>query len=197
MRYFLIALVISACPATPGLDGGRLHTSRGVSLHWAQDRFPIPVVIHPGMPQRFKDAARTGADIWEGAVGLKVFRVYEGSDSFHMFNGGPPHRGYVSIEGAKDLGFRGPLRIRGLAEVHQHLGAPGERGEIHSTHVFFLLDRYSDEDAVALAVHELGHCLGLAHDMRDEGSIMWLSARPEAYIQPEDILYVRDSIQPP
>ena len=192
MKKLLIVLLITlGCPVPPAIDSGRLHSPGGGQFHWARGSFPVLVMVHPDSPPQHQDAVMTAGAIWNGATGLDIFDVHIGSYFFPMFNGGGARRGYVSVESAEALGIRLNHTIRGIAEVHLMPGDLEDLGVIHSAHTYLSTEVMDDEEIVAVAVHELGHCLGLAHDIRDETSIMWLSAKPEATIQPEDIAWVR------
>lgn len=72
-----------------------------------------------------------------------------------------------------------------MAEVHLYNGDRGRRGRIHSANVW--IDYDADLDTTYdIALHELGHSLGLRHD-GDRYSVMFWTIKPNQYIMSDDI----------
>jgi len=196
-----LALFIEACiPTSLKLDSGpMLVPITQAGYHWTPDRFPIPVYVHPQMDPIRKLAVLLAIDQWNESVGGDVFEYIDAPPNWPMFeeNGAFTALGFVSVEEGL-VGVDPDMNVQrnAWAAVSLRPGRYELLGEIHGARVMIGTHVSGLEDAARITFHELGHCLGLAHDGNDRTSIMYYSATlsMSQHLQEEDLAYVRQQV---
>lgn len=173
-----------------------------IFCRWAPDRFPLAIFIeppeippplqdefHPKPPEHYVTAVRSALETWERNLeGLVRFRYV---DSAHQADVhvrligevGPAPESRMRVLGATPLG--GACRVR-RGEAGSYLGAfdpDAERlvaeFEVSSFRVFVADETglLEPDQVERLALHEVGHLLGMSHHSPVPGDLMFEVAR--------------------
>lgn len=129
--------------------------------HW---QFPVPVEIDPGMRLDYIGAVISAVSLWNRLVGQEVLYTYIAVPGF------VPQGNQVRIhEGGTTVVTEQGSVVYGITQNY----ATDDGRIIRSTiHLFQGIPAGLQEGVVT---HELGHALGLAHDVDDQGSLMYVS----------------------
>jgi len=158
----------------------------GQEILWRQEDFPILVTISPNMREIRKQVVFEAIDTWNTEVGIEVFTYVIGP-----FN---PNEGIVNIT-EEDLGPPDICgnQILGITTRYFNTNLLGYKTSMKRAEVK-LHTGVSNRRVLGTAIHELGHVLGLNHDV-DVNSIMYPYSLPNrGVITEEDINFVKRMI---
>lgn len=184
--WCLIPYVIACAVAAPPRNGGALRVGGGFN-HWDASAFPIPVRISVEETLEIRAGLLLAIQRWNHDAEVPIFS-------------------YEEVEpGSRDLSY--PVHTLGTVVV---VRAAVRRSPIDPTIAInervyrgygtiiasrIRLDHTTGPQSITeIFTHELGHALGLAHDVGDPGSIMYpiISTQRESfYIQDEDLRLIR------
>ena len=155
----------------------------GELVMWDQPVFPINVGIDTEMRNERKQIVREAIDIWNTRTGLTVFTYTEGPRNIL------PGKVWVN-EDELPLGQCGG-QIYGLARRYYQTDLLGvllsiDRGWIR------LHTGVPEDQVLGTAIHELGHILGLHHDLELSSIMYRFNQVDRGSITEEDLRYVRD-----
>lgn len=135
----------------------------GRPVLWAQDAFPIRVVMDSNMREKRKRVVTQAVIEWNTRTGLEVFTLEEGSE--------PSGNGTIWVVeealGENECGHQ----LYGLARRFYNRDFFGIKMSISRSRIR-LHTGVPDERILSTAIHELGHALGLHHD-RELESVMF------------------------
>ena len=146
-------------------------------IYW-ETEFPIEVYIDVTIPHFMAVNTIVAAEYWNQQIGVQVFEVLYAADDTEP----PVGCGWVIVRVEPDLPFSG--LFTGVS--------PGGEPKVCVGGVHYNPDTGQDT-MLKLAIHELGHSLGLAHDKRNIASIMYpkVPAHQSQDILPEHVKAVR------
>lgn len=156
-------------------------------MYWAEEDFPIWLLIDDRLPETHAQATIEAALLWNQVVGLQVFEPL----LFDFSQTPPTNHGLVAVS-MRELGQTDHNSRRlGMARAVMRDGTHRMR----ASEVWFDTDL---DESVLLTVmlHELGHALTLDHD-NDCGSIMHptvVSCEGSPQITEEDIHRIRNMV---
>ncbi|HKJ24155.1 MAG TPA: matrixin family metalloprotease [Myxococcota bacterium] len=184
-----------------------------VFCHWAPDRFPLAVHIeppvipeslrnefHPKPPEHYVTAVRAALETWErnleGLVRFRYVATREEADVHVELRGevGPEPESDVRVLGATPLG--GACRVsRGDGSALAEWDPDAERlvaeFEVPRFRVFVADETglLEPDQVERLALHEIGHLLGMSHHSPIPGDLMYEVARDRPL---GDVLSIED-----
>lgn len=187
MPILLMGAHFSSCNPPP-MDAGMFMTKQGQPYHWSTSVLPIAVNVDETLPLNMIYNVHKAAQRWNNALGMEVFRVSQvPPENYGVI--GFANWGTISV-GMTELGMGTRGTILGQAEINLRSGEAGRMGLIHSVNLWLDKD-LGPQNLYGVAVHELGHCLGLMHD-GDPTSIMFWTPLKGQYIFDEDIHRIRE-----
>ncbi len=175
-----ICLLISACSHVAASES--LMTGRRSPLHWDQCQVPV---YYPEGDNRLAMTLQEAVERWNIEIGRDVFALHPRPDYWYFFLVGEPVRGSITVN-------RGVLprtaysKIHGVAAIFNSAS-----GSISAVVITTDTHNYSNHFEYSVLVHELGHALGLTHDL-DNTSIMHRTAPLGGQIAQEDAETIRD-----
>jgi len=149
----------------------------GYEAYWAEESFPIVVVVYENDPEDFQAAVLDAIDVWNQTVGVQVFTPVR----MNYLNQVPTGCGWIATIAVDELEFAGYWTGKFVGQTSQLC-----KGQIS------ILKNVKPSNVFKVYVHELGHALGLAHDPGDKRSIMYPTVYTNApqFIMPDDTLAV-------
>lgn len=170
----------STCNFDP--NQGLKTSLTGLPLYWALNQYPLTLVIRPEIPTELRTRIVMAANVWNLVVGYTIFEI--GPDRLTELSS----RNTIVITGPLSESFGD--HTLGLTS----LGANVMSGVIQHAQME-LLTNLSGPKAFQIALHELGHALGLAHDHEDPLSVMYpYYLTDKAILRENDIQYVKSTV---
>ena len=169
MRYFLLLLtfLVFACAPKPDVDCGFIRNNYGQNLRWK--RFPIVIYIDTSFDDQHAISIQKAAAKWEAAIGKPVFQIKRVNSAVAQQDNQNILVGLINWSPRDD-------RKSAVTSLYFNSDEIAEADVVFNFN-YNLTTRESREygiDLEALAAHELGHLLGLAHNP-DQYSIMYYS----------------------
>lgn len=140
----------------------------GCEYRWVPDEFPVRVYVSSNVSDEDLEKVVDGAEMWNTALGEKVFRVVSG-------NGRAKGRGQVVVIDG---------RVGGGALAQATVGLKGCTVVLGDMH-------HPQNDHTTIA-HELGHCLLAEGHDTDPTSLMYWEYKRNQEIKPEHVEAIRD-----
>lgn len=178
----LLLLFLGSCTASL-YNTQYLHGVCGAPIHWQDNDFPIQIYVAEDLPPERQGALQSAVLHWNEAAGLTVFTVVGYSTT--------ARQGRIIVQ-SYDL----PDDLPSMEDDEWTVGLTRNvtSNELtgHIEYSIVSIDyKTPDWQAEIVFAHELGHALGLAHDM-STSSVMYRRASQSAgYIEPDDITFVR------
>ena len=165
MRWVLILLLLVSCVSGECRDDpdplypvyrSFFHNKCGKTLRWKPNAFPLTVYVDPNLSVEQYYWTKLAMEEWNERIGKEVFtfptEAYTRSQEVVYITSGSVERDYL---GTTTLSTQESLELRHAVvklrpSLHPAVGA-------------------------LTLVHELGHALGLKHNMRNQRSVMWPS----------------------
>lgn len=162
----------------PYPDGGHTIEADHES-YWEAHHFPITIYIEETMTPEYKEAVYTATLVWNNMVDADVFRTEPITVGLQVPNA---DCGWIVVHSLPEFIYKG------LWTANYDENAP-----TFCSGLITLQEGVEQSSMLKIAVHELGHGLGLAHDKRDVRSIMFPSiyADMPQYLMPDDVAAVR------
>lgn len=171
MRWLILSLMLLGCtkvevPFVEAVEPSNDHTDE---LHWYPEDFPLEVVSDKRLLPDQQLALQDSVKEWNDAVGFTAFTISREIDWWDPeFSDRVRGTVYVQRYDVANLGF--PGNVQGVA-ILDLLDT-----QIRSVVILFDINLPSDEVSLVLK-HELGHSLGLPHDLNPE-SVMYPQESP-------------------
>ena len=185
--YFILCLVflLSSCmgeflPVTHVPEDHRSKILRYNDYVIKQNNLPVDLKIYAGSEEQDKKGFIKGVKIWNKAWAKKghdtpLFIISGETDAEYGFDG----QNVLYSKGFAKDNLRKEQQAMN-SHLYNNYGVVKDSDIIINTfnffHFFSLREREQDASKlnfISLVVHELGHCLGLAHEPNDEGNIMY------------------------
>ena len=177
LTTWAILLVVGGIALSKSLEEPGLIPSKidGRGIRWEKSRFPLQIVVDPTVSDWYMDVMYA-AYLWNIKTGLPLFAIpvlksTEGLDDIY---------GLILVREASVASF--PHTNLGYTFLGNIIDAP-----------IYLPPGVPDSITARVAVHELGHVLGLDHDPSNQTSVMYPTALTSEFgITDHDITVLRE-----
>jgi hypothetical protein len=179
--FILTALLISLSCA-PGSNGA-FTNRRGEMLRWRGTDFPLDIVVSSNVPDWVQDSVVGGIARWNREVNSDVFRIREEIPWNDLeFISRRNSTVYVMMGDLPDV--NAPNSLRAETELHS-MG-------MYFTDATLTFDvAIPPEDAMIVALHELGHVVGLDHDTWRPSIMYRYADESGGRVMEDDINFIR------